>query len=61
MSDAIRSFSRTSTYKILSPEQEKKIHESCLQVLEQTGVSTTNTRLLRVMADHGQKVDHHGV
>ena len=57
MSDAIRSYSRTSTFKILSPEQEKKIHGSCLQVLEQTGVSTTNKRLLQVMADHGQKVD----
>lgn len=57
MSDAIRSYARNSTFKILSPEQEKKIHESCLLVLEQTGVSTTNTRLLQVMADHGQKVD----
>jgi len=57
MSDAIRSYSSNSTFKILSPEQEKKIHESCLQVLEQTGVSTTNKRLLQVMADHGQKVD----
>ena len=57
MSDAIRSYARNSTFKILSREQEKKIHESCLQVLEQTGVSTTNKRLLQVMADHGQKVD----
>jgi trimethylamine:corrinoid methyltransferase-like protein len=57
MSDAIRSYARNSAFKILSPEQEKKIHESCLQVLEQTGVSTTNKKLLRVMADHGQKVD----
>jgi hypothetical protein len=30
MSDAIRSFSRESTYKVLTPEQEKRIHESCL-------------------------------
>src|SRR4029078_8755100 len=57
MSEAIRSYARNSTFKILSPEQEKKIHESCLQVLEQTGVSTTNKRLLQGIADHGQKVD----
>lgn len=57
MSDAIRSYARSSAFKILTPEQEKKIHGSCLQVLERTGVSTTNKKLLQVMADHGQKVD----
>jgi trimethylamine--corrinoid protein Co-methyltransferase len=57
MSDTIRSYSRTSTFKLLSPEQEKKVHESCLRILERTGVSTTNKRLLNVMADHGQQVD----
>src|ERR1044072_2221060 len=61
MSDAIRSFSRNSTFKLLSPEQERKIHDSCLRVLEQTGVSTTNKRLLQVMADHGQNVDFGGM
>ena len=57
MSDAIRSYSRSSSYKVLTPEQERRVHESCLQVLERTGVSTTNKRLLQVMADHGQQVD----
>jgi len=57
MADAIRSYSRKSAFKLLTPEQEKKIHESCLEVLEHTGVSTTNKRLLQVMADHGQRVD----
>lgn len=53
----IRSYSRTSAFTLLSPDQEKAIHQACLDVLEHTGVSTTNERLLRVMADHGQQVD----
>lgn len=53
----IRSYPRTSTFKVLTPEQERAVHDRCLRVLERTGVSTTNERLLRVMADHGQNVD----
>jgi trimethylamine:corrinoid methyltransferase-like protein len=57
MSDAIRSFPRSSSFKVLTEEQERMVHERCLQVLERTGVSTTNEGLLKVMADHGQQVD----
>ena len=57
MSDVLRSYARTSTFRLLTDDQEKAVHQACLDVLEQTGVSTTNDRLLRVMADHGQNVD----
>jgi hypothetical protein len=42
MSDPIRSFPRSSTFKVLSEEQERAMHDHCLQVLERTGVSSTN-------------------
>ena len=57
MSAPIRSFPRSSTFKVLTEDQERTMHERCLQVLERTGVSTTNEGLLKVMADHGQQVD----
>ena len=57
MSDLIRSYPRSSSFAILTPDQERALHERCLQVLERTGVSTTNEMLLKVMADHGQQVD----
>jgi trimethylamine--corrinoid protein Co-methyltransferase len=53
----IRSYPRTSTFKILTPEQERAVHQHSLDVLQRVGVSTTNPRLLQVMADHGQQVD----
>ncbi|MGE5226233.1 MAG: trimethylamine methyltransferase family protein [Planctomycetaceae bacterium] len=57
MTQEIRSYARTSTYRVLTPEQERAVHEHALAVLDRVGVSTTNDRLLKVMADHGQRVD----
>ena len=57
MAREIRSYARTSSFTVLTPEQERAIHEHALAVLERVGVSTTNDRLLKVMADHGQRVD----
>jgi trimethylamine--corrinoid protein Co-methyltransferase len=57
MTGEIRSYARTSTYRVLTPEQERSVHEHALAVLDRAGVSTTNERLLKVMADHGQRVD----
>jgi trimethylamine--corrinoid protein Co-methyltransferase len=53
----IRSYPRTSTYRVLTEEQEQAVHQHVLDVLERVGVSTTNERLLKIMADHGQQVD----
>jgi trimethylamine--corrinoid protein Co-methyltransferase len=57
MAREIQSYSRRSTYTVLTPEQERALHDRCLQVLDRVGVSTTNDRLLKVMAEHGQRVD----
>ena len=47
MSDVLRSYARTSTFRLLTDDQEKAVHQACLDVLEHTGVSTTNDRLLK--------------
>ena len=57
MSDLIRSYARRSPFTVLTAEQEDALHRAALDVLERTGVSTTNEDLLRLMADHGQRVD----
>ncbi|MGZ4150005.1 MAG: trimethylamine methyltransferase family protein, partial [Actinomycetota bacterium] len=57
MTREIRSYARTSTYSVLTPDQERAVHEHALAVLDRVGVSTTNDRLLKVMADEGQRVD----
>ncbi len=57
MAREIRSYARTSRYTVLTPDQERAVHEHALAVLDRVGVSTTNDRLLKVMADHGQRVD----
>ncbi|MEX0991478.1 MAG: trimethylamine methyltransferase family protein [Actinomycetota bacterium] len=41
----------------LSKEQEQLVHERSLDVLQRIGVSTTNDRTLKIMAEQGQDVD----
>ena len=61
MARQLRSYAKTSTLKILTPEHERAVHEKCLQVLERVGVTTTNQHLLEIMAEHGQRVDMEGM
>lgn len=46
-------------YKIdvISDEQVKAVHQASLDVLERVGCTTSNDMLLKVLADHGQRVD----
>jgi trimethylamine--corrinoid protein Co-methyltransferase len=53
----IRSYPREARVHVLTPEDEDLIHRRSLDVLERAGVSTTNERVLRLLAEHGQDVD----
>ena len=42
---------------IYTPEDLDKVHQSSLDILERAGISTNSDRLMKIMADNGQKVD----
>lgn len=53
----IRAIPRRYEVKVLSDDELRAVHEGALQVLQRVGFSTTNERLLKLMADLGQEVD----
>ena len=57
MAREIRSYPRTPFLQVLTPEQERAVHQHSLEVLQRVGVTTTNRKLLELMAAHGQQVD----
>lgn len=42
---------------IFSKEDLDKVHQASLDILERTGISTNSDKLMKIMADNGQKVD----
>src|SRR5262245_37015037 len=42
---------------VFSDEELDKIHGASLDILERAGISTNSDRLLKIMADNGQRVD----
>jgi trimethylamine---corrinoid protein Co-methyltransferase len=53
----IRSFPRRLALEVLSGEQVALVHSRSLDILSRVGVTTSNERLLKAMADHSQRVD----
>ena len=53
----IRSYPLEVRVEVLTREDEDLIHRRSLDVLERAGVSTTNERVLKLLAEHGQDVD----
>lgn len=53
----IRSLPWNHRHDVITPQAVDAVHRHSLETLETVGVTTTNERLLKTMAEHGQNVD----
>lgn len=53
----IRSLPWSHRHDVITPEAVHAVHRHSLETLETVGVTTSNERLLKIMAEHGQNVD----
>ena len=53
----VRAFPCKYQFETVTSEQVEAVHTHSLEVLERVGITTSDAKVLRVMADSGQKVD----
>jgi len=53
----VRALPHRRSADLLTPDEVERIRGAALAILERTGIATSSERLLRLMAEHGQRID----